>query len=227
MFRVSRLVASMAGLLLVSSVVFAKDKQKATLPYYVLQARTVAVVIDPNAGISPEDPQANQVAQRDVETALLNWGRFQTTLAIPNADLVIVIRRGTGKMASGTIHDPYQNRRPVAVDPTNTGIDVGIQKGQPAYPGELPDASQGSAEAQTQNMPGGPISNRPYPQTEVGSDTSEDSFLVYRGRTENPADSPPVWRIVGKDCLKPHKVPAVEAFRKVISDTEQAAANQP
>ena len=34
---------------------FAKDKTKTILPAYVLQAKTVAVVIDPNAGISVDD----------------------------------------------------------------------------------------------------------------------------------------------------------------------------
>jgi hypothetical protein len=84
----------------------AKDKSKSPLPTYALQARTVAIIIDPTAGVSLDDPQANHVAQRDVETALLNWGRFQPVLDGQSADLIIVIRRGTGKVASGTVHEP-------------------------------------------------------------------------------------------------------------------------
>ncbi len=52
MRRSSYVFALMAGLLVLPSLGFAKDKQKATLPDYVLQARTVAVVIDPDAGVS-------------------------------------------------------------------------------------------------------------------------------------------------------------------------------
>jgi hypothetical protein len=52
----------------------AKDK-KEILPAYVLNARTVAVVIDPDAGRSPSNPNENRTAQEDVEKALMNWGR--------------------------------------------------------------------------------------------------------------------------------------------------------
>ena len=58
----------MLGLLL-TSFVFAKDKPKSTLPPYVLHARTIVVIVDPKAGVSIDDPQANRVAQKDVETA--------------------------------------------------------------------------------------------------------------------------------------------------------------
>ena len=221
MLRPSCVLAGMAGLLLLPSLAMAKDKSSAPLPYDILQAHTVAVMIDPDAGISLNDPQANKVAQRDVETALANWGRYQITEAVTGADLLI-IRRGTGKMAAGTIHDPRQNRRYGSIEPIDNGIDIGAQRGIPsASPNVngLPDASQGP-----QN---GPISNRPYTQAEIGSDTAEDSFMVYRGNAENPTDASPVWRYVAKDCLKPHKVPAVDAFHKAVAEAEQAAAKQP
>ena len=47
------------------------------LPQYILNARTVAVVIETEAGVSVRDPNGNQTARKDVETALLKWGRFQ------------------------------------------------------------------------------------------------------------------------------------------------------
>lgn len=220
-------VAGMAALLL-PSFAFAKDKSKSPLPYDIVRAQTVHVIIDPTAGVSLNDPQANQVAQRDVETALMNWGRYQVMLDGPNADLIVVVRRGSGKLSTGTIHDPRQGRRPAAIDPTDTGIGIGMQRGQPPpYAGDIPDASQSGLPQQTQGMPGGPIDGRAGPQIEAGSDTSEDSFVVYRGKVDNPLDAPPVWRYVVKDGLKPHKVPAVDAFHKAVVETEQAAAKQP
>jgi hypothetical protein len=217
--------AAIVAALLLPSLTLAKDKAKSTLPADILQAHTVAVVIDPSAGVSLDDPRANEVAQRDVETAMLNWGRYQPVLSGQSADLVIVVRRGTGKMASGTVHDPRQGRRPVTIDPMDTGIDIGAQRGQPPpYAGGPPDASQGSP-IPSQN---GPITNeRPQPQAEIGNATSEDSFLVYRGKIDAPLDAPPVWRYQAKNALKPHTVPAVDVFRKAVNDAEQAAAKQP
>jgi hypothetical protein len=228
------IVVISAGLVL-ATVSLARDKAKPTLPTYVLQAQTVSVIIDPDAGVSLDDPRANEVARRDVETALLNWGRFRPLLmgqqggTAQNADLVIVVRRGTGKMASGTVHDPGQGRRPVAIDPTDTGIDVGMQRGQPPpYAGDTPDASQGSSIPSQSRPQNGPMAeDRPHPQAEMGTSVAEDSFLVYRGRTENPLDGSPVWRYETKNALKPHSVPAVDVFRKAVDDAEQAAAKQP
>ena len=74
---------------------FAKDK-KTALPAYVLSAKTVAVIIDPSAGISIDNPRANEDAQKDVEAALLSWGRFEPVLSKETADLIIVLRGGTG-----------------------------------------------------------------------------------------------------------------------------------
>jgi hypothetical protein len=220
-----RLVAAISAGLLLPCLAMAKDKSKSTLPTYVLQARTVAVVIDPGAGVSLDDPRANEVAQRDVETALLNWGRYQPVLSGQSADLVIVVRRGTGKMASGTVHDPRQGRRPVTIDPMDTGIDVGVQHGQPPpYAGGASDASQGSP-IPSQNRP--MVDDGARPQAEIGTATSEDSFVLYRGKIDAPLDAPPTWRYTAKNALKPHTVPAVDVFRKAVNDAEQAAAKQP
>jgi len=142
-----------------------------------------------------------------------------------SADLIIVVRRGTGKVASATVHDPQQNRRPVVIDPIETGIGVGVQRGHaPPYAGQ-PDASQGSSIPDPSN---GPMTDdRAHPQMEIGNSTSNDSLLVYRGRTEKPLDGPVVWRYEAKNALKPHTVPAVDAFRKAVDQAEQAAAKQP
>src|ERR1700757_2367972 len=106
--------------LLAAAPVLAKSKDK-TLPPYILLAHTVAVIIDPAAGIDPEDPQANRVAQSDVETALMNWGRFQRVMGTQGADLIIVIRRGHGRLVDATIVDPAQNNRPAVINATDNG----------------------------------------------------------------------------------------------------------
>jgi hypothetical protein len=191
-----------------------KDKGKTILPAYVLQARTVAVLIDPEAGVSLDDPRANEVAQRDVETALLNWGRYQPVMSRREADLIIVVRRGTGKLASGSIHDPRQGSRPGVIEPTDTGIGIGVRHGR-EYPGSgQPGSYPGDASD-------GQMDQRPHPQATVGG--SEDSFLVYQGQTEAPLDAPPAWRYEDKNALKPHTVPAVDEFRKAVEAAEKQA----
>ena len=67
---------SLIGLL--ATCGFAKDKTKTILPAYVLQAKTVAVIIDRNAGISIDDPRGNEMAQKDVEAAFLEVGKVRT-----------------------------------------------------------------------------------------------------------------------------------------------------
>src|SRR5262250_3988791 len=82
----------------------ANDKKKPTLPATILNARTVAVVIDPEAGVSPDAPLANRTAAEDVEKALEKWGRFKPVMSGMNPDIVIVIRKGNGKLVQPTIH---------------------------------------------------------------------------------------------------------------------------
>ncbi len=196
------------AVLLVGPFAIAKDKPP-VLPTYLLQARTVAVIIDPDVGQSATDPQANRVAQKDVESALLNWGRFEPILTQSEADLIIVIRKGNGKVVNATVKDPRQNNRPVLVDPTDTGVAIGAQRGR------QPGNSTGPAEP----------NQSPHPQTEVGP--ADDVFSVYQGRNDNPLDASPAWRYIAKDGLRAHNVPAVDAFRKAIAQAEKAAGQKP
>jgi len=182
----------------------AKDK-KEILPAYVLQARTVLVVIDPDAGASPSNPNENRTAQEDVEKALMNWGRFSPTLDAIDADLVVSVRRGHGKAVSNTIGG-VPNDRPVIMEPTDSGIRIGAQHGTP------------SSVTADSPPPG------PHPQTEIGP--TEDTFSVYRGKVEDPLDNAPVWRYVAKDALSSPSVPAVAQFQKVIEQTEKELAQK-
>jgi len=186
---------------------FAKDKKNA-LPAYVLSAKTVAIIIDPSAGISIDNPRANEEARKDVEAALLGWGRFEPVLSAQTADLIIVLRKGSGRMMNETMPDPRQNDRPGVITPTENGGSMGGQRGpQPGMP-----AGPGM----------GPGQQSPNSQTEIGQ--ADDWFVVYKGGEEKPLDTPPAWRYVAMDALSPHSVPAVSAFRKAVENAEKAAA---
>jgi hypothetical protein len=204
--------------LLMAAPVLAKSKDK-TLPPYILQAHTVAVLVEPGAGIDPEDPRANQIAQKDVETALLKLGRFNPVLSAQDADLIIVIRKGHGRLADATISDPRQNDRAGVITPTDNGLGVGGQRGpQPGQPGTgYPQGGTPSPGAQQTQLP-----TTPHPELEVGG--SEDWFMVYEGKVQKPLDGSPGWRYVAQDGLKSHNVPAVEEFRKAVAAGEKAAA---
>jgi len=200
----------MSGLLMAVPVL-AKSKDK-TLPPYILQAHTVAVIIDPSAGVDPEDPQANRVAQHDVETALMNWGRFQRVMGPQGADLIIVIRKGHGRLVDATITDPMQNNRPGAINATDNGIGVGVQN--PSRQPNMGDPN--SAGPQTQPRP------TTRPQMEIGG--ADDSFEVFDGTVAKPLNGSPGWRYTAPDGLRPHSVPAVEEFRKAVAAADKAAA---
>ncbi len=202
------LSALFAAALLFVSIAAAKDKPP-VLPAYLLHARTVVIIIDPDAGESLTDPQANRIAQKDVETALLNWGRFEPILTQSEADLIIVVRKGNGKVVNATIKDPRQNNRPVMVDPTDTGVAIGVQRGrQPGISSSPADSNE-----------------TPRPHTEVGE--AEDTFSVYEGKKDDPLDAAPGWRYIAKDGLHSHNVPAVDAFRKALAEAEKAAGQKP
>jgi hypothetical protein len=196
----------------------AKSKDK-TLPPYILQAHTVAVVIDPSSGIDVEDPRANQVAQKDVETALANWGRFSPVIGYADADMIIVIRKGHGRVADATISDPRQNDRAGVINPTDTGVSGGVQRGP------QPNLGSGDPRYPGATAPGGTptqLPSTPHPQLEVGG--AEDWFIVYEGKVPKPLDGTPGWRYVAQDGLHSHNVPAVEEFRKAVAAADKAAA---
>ncbi|MGB8536383.1 MAG: hypothetical protein WCD57_08220 [Acidobacteriaceae bacterium] len=188
----------------------AKDKKKDLLPADVLQAHTVFVMIDPDAGIAVEHPNANRVAREDVEKALLKWDRYSLLLDPSGADLIITVRKGSGRLAQPTLGGVPANNDPVVIEPTDSGGRVGTQGGHGVGPLN-------------------PQSVDPRPQVEVGE--SQDMFVVYRGNKENPSNSPldarPVWRYSATDALASPEVPAVAVFRNLISKSEKALNKTP
>lgn len=200
--RVSLL--ALAALLAVPAT--AKEKKKSTLPEDVLRAQTVRVVIDPQAGEPLDQPNANANARANVEKALMEWGRFRLMMDGQESDLVIAIRTGNGQSSRPTIKGGPIDQRPGVAQSTDSSIRIGGQQGHPPMcdPSTYPQCQQGPR-----------ISN------EVGP--SEDMFSVYRGNSAAGAlDSPPVWRYMKKDCLRPTpQVPAVEEFRKALAEAEK------
>lgn len=190
---------------------YAKGKAKDILPPYVLRARTVAVIIDPDAGIAPDDPNANQIARKDVEAAMLKWGRFEPVLVGQPADVIVVIRRGHERMVSQTIPDPRQNDRIGGVNSSDDGIQIGGRQGTPSA------QTSGTSSARLPQS-----SSSSSPRTEVGG--QDDSFAVYDGSVSNPLDAPPAWRYMARNALRAPTVPAVDEFRKAIAAAEKAAA---
>jgi hypothetical protein len=198
--RVFALIALLAS----ASLAVAK-KKKIILPAYVLQAKYVLVIIDPNSGVSPADPLANRKAVEDVERSLTTWGRYEPVISGTTADLIIVVRKGSGKVVQPTIGGIPTDGRPVILQPSDGGIRVGGQKGQdPGNPGQQTDPGNG----------------RPEPQVEMGS--PDDTFEVYQAQTGGDVlDAPPAWRYSAKNGLHSPDVPAVAEFRKAVEESEK------
>src|SRR5881409_254752 len=117
--------------LLSTSLAIAGNKKKPLLPAYVLKARTVVVLIDPDAGTSMTSPLANKTAQEDVEKALMKWGRLTPVLEGQPADLVITVRKSSEKLVQPTIGGEPTNDRPIIVQQTDNSIRIGAQQGHP------------------------------------------------------------------------------------------------
>ena len=121
---------------------FAKNKNDKSLPPYIVNAHTIAVVIDPSAGVSLDDPRANEVARKDVETALLNWGRFMPMTGTPGADLIIVIRKGHAKTVDDTVIGPPTKLTPMPSIPSSVAISrITIGRVALGFSGESPSGS--------------------------------------------------------------------------------------
>lgn len=205
--RRGRVLLLALGLAMVCLVAAGKEKKKVLLPQDVLQARTVLVVIDPDAGVSLDSPKANRKAQENVEKALMKWGRFSLATDLSTADLVITVRKGSGKVVQPTIGGIPTNNRPVIFEPTDSGGRVGGSRGTPPMAGD-PTARQNP---------------NPAPQVEIGP--ADDMFVVYRGDSDQALLAPAVWRYTAKGALDAPEVPAVEAFRKLIAEAEKQNSN--
>ncbi len=199
---------ALSVLILFCAIAFAKDKKKTVLPTDVLLARKVLVLADPEAGMSVENPNANRTAKDDVERAFMKWGRFILVMDANDADLVITVRKGSGKMVQSTIGGVPVNDRPV-IQPTDSGGRAGGRVSISPVPGD----------------PSDPDPRGPQPQLEVGS--TEDMFVVYRGSQEYPLESPAIWRYNAKNALESPDVPAVSEFQKAIAEAEKQQAGKP
>jgi hypothetical protein len=223
-----RRLSLMVVLLLSSLVAPGKDKKKAALPEDVLRAHTVWVIVDPTAGVDIEAPNANRVARADVEKAFARWGRLEPVTNADMADLIVVVRKGNGKIADGTIGGtPVNAPPPVIAQSTDTGIHAAGGSRGARIPDSTPDASSSSdgslPGAGSSSNPGYP--SKPSPQAEIG--LSQDMFVVYRSRGADALNAPPVWRYTAKDALESPDVPAVEVFRTLIAQSEKQLASKP
>lgn len=211
------------GLLIFSLCAFAKDKKKVVLPEDVLRARNVLVIVDPTAGVDAADPNANRLARADVEQALIKWGRLMPVTEGFTADLIIMVRKGNGKMVQPTIGGtPVNGTPPVSIGSTTTPDESTTHAaGRWGHSGLGGDPSNAGTQPAT-----------PQPQIEAGQ--TQDTFVVYRDDLKDapigdwsPLDAPAVWRYSAKNALDSPSVPAVEAFRKAIVESEKQMASTP
>lgn len=205
MARVAAVITAATTLVVLAS---AKKKENVLLPDYVLKAETLVVLILPEAPEPMNDPFANRKAQEEVEKAIMKWGRFRLTQEAFTADLVIGVRKGTGKITNPTISGGPVDTRPGTIETTDSQIRVGVQQGRP------PGGTQT-----------GDSSGRASPGMEAGT-IAEDMFEVFRGGDTYGVSSAPVWTYVAKDGLKPPGMAAVEKFRKTLEEAEKAATQK-
>src|SRR5580704_322601 len=91
----------------------------------ILDARTIAVVAYPSS--AAEDSQENQRSRLEVQNALRQWGKYQVVADAEVTDLIIVVRKGHAH--SATTGGPT-GASPGTVDPLDSGVNIGIHRGQ-------------------------------------------------------------------------------------------------
>jgi hypothetical protein len=170
----------------------AKKKEKKYLPDFVRKAQAVLVVILPDAGEPLDDPLANRKAQEEVEKAFMKWRRYRLAVDASTADLVIGVRKGTGRTASPTIDGGPIDTRPAKIEATDNQIRIAAQQGHP------PDVTQDGTATGTN----GP-NDRAHTGMEVGA--TDDTFEVFQGVVPYPVDNAPVWKYVAKDGRQRHR----------------------
>jgi hypothetical protein len=204
----------------------AKNKKKQVLPDYVLQAQTVVVVIYPDAGEPMTNPGANRMAQEKVEKALTKWGRFKLVMDAQTADLVVAV--GKGHAGGPTVTNSPIDDRPVIIQPADGDIRIGGQEGRPTDtrdPGLINPSPGGPGDRGKNPTLSGPSERSPGVGSEIGM--SEDTFGLYRGGVEYPLDASPVWRYTAKNAFDGPQVPAVEQFRKILTEAEKQHQQKP
>src|SRR5260370_36423778 len=117
--------------LLVVPTLNGKDKKKSSLLDLVLSARTVVVVIRPDAGEPLDQPGANATARENVEKALMEWGRLESMMDGQETDLVIAVRAGNGRTVSPTVKGGPIDSRPTVGQSTPTSLPIAAQQGHP------------------------------------------------------------------------------------------------
>lgn len=193
----------LVSVLLITFPGLARDK-KDVLPDFVLKARSVRVIARPDSGVALDNPTANTEAVEQVVRALDAWGRFTLVSLGQDADLVIVIRPGSKSFVSPTLEKGPSDTRVGTVQPGTGRVGIGAQEGRgPAMSDPTFDPKQ----------------TGPHLGKNIGR--TKDTFAVYHGGAVFSLDSMPVWQYTAKDALKAPIVPAVEKFRKAISEAEK------
>jgi hypothetical protein len=126
-----RMRVALLLILFAASFTGADNKKKNSLPTFVLKDRTVVILIDPDAGISANSPLANKTAQEDGEKAIVKWGRLTPAIETQTADLVITVRKSSGKLVQSAIGSRQQTIVPSLCSQMRMGSESADSRGTP------------------------------------------------------------------------------------------------